>query len=121
MGHGDSSAIYFLNPGTAMNHSDSSREASVIYSHEEKDVLELWTVKDIKAGEEMFNAYHVDSGPCAWYDEHHRSRGNIPISQLNDEIEAVQERLRKKRLAVSLPPRSDSFLLKHSTNVISHP
>lgn len=94
--HSDSSAIYFLNPGTAMNHSDSSREASVIYSHKEKDVFELWTVKDIKAGEEMFNAYHVDFGPCAWYDEHHRSRGNIPISQLNDEIEAIQEKLQKK-------------------------
>lgn len=80
----DSSAIYFSNPGTAMNH---SREPSVKFSHKEKDVFEVWTVKDIKAGEEIFNAYHADFGPCAWYDEHHRSRGNIPLSQLNDELE----------------------------------
>jgi hypothetical protein len=87
--HQDSSAIYFLNPGTAMNHADSSREASVKYVHDERDVLELWTVKDIKAGEEMFNQYHNDFGPCGWYDEKHRSRGNIPLSQLNDEIEKM--------------------------------
>ena len=85
--HADSSVIYFLNPGTAMNHADSTREASVKYVHDENDVFELWTVKDIKAGEEMFNAYHKDFGPCQWYDDLHRSRGNIPLSQLNDEIE----------------------------------
>ena len=87
--HLDSSAIYFLNPGTAMNHADSSRKPSVKYVHDEIDVLELWTIKDINAGEEMFNAYHVDFGPCVWYDELHRSRGNIPLSQLNKEIEKM--------------------------------
>merc|ERR1719277_1598029 len=29
----DLSAIYFLNPGTACNHADPSREASILYTH----------------------------------------------------------------------------------------
>ena len=43
--HRDPSSIYFLNPGTAMNHADKTRTASVHYVHDEPDVLELyaWT------------------------------------------------------------------------------
>ena len=41
------------------------------------------------AGEEMFNAYHHDFAPCPWYDELQRSRGNVPLSQLNAEIEKM--------------------------------
>jgi len=85
----DPSSIYFLNPGTAMNHADQTREPSVRYGHDEPNVLELWTVRDVAAGEEMFNAYHVDFAPCPWYDELQRSRGNVPLSQLNAEIEKL--------------------------------
>lgn len=91
--HADPSSVYFLNPGTAMNHADKAREASVRYNHDEAGALELWTVKDIKAGEEMFNAYHVDFAPCPWYDELQRSRGNVPLSQLNDSIEKLYEKV----------------------------
>ena len=57
IGHWKSqTAIYFLNPGTAMNHADRTREASIKYVHDEEDVMELWTTRDVKAGEEMFNA-----------------------------------------------------------------
>ena len=31
-----------------MNHADKTREASIKYVHDERDVLELWTIKDIK-------------------------------------------------------------------------
>ena len=31
-----------------MNHADKTREPSVKYVHDEKDVYELWTIKDIK-------------------------------------------------------------------------
>ncbi len=48
-----------------------------------------WTIKDVTAGEEMFNAYHHDFAPCPWYDELQRSRGNVPLSQLNAEIEKM--------------------------------
>lgn len=85
----DPSSIFFLNPGTAMNHADKTREASVHYVHDEPNVMELWTIKDIVAGEEMFNAYHNDFAPCPWYDELQRSRGNVPLSQLNAEIEKM--------------------------------
>jgi len=92
IGHfADPSAIYFLNPGTAMNHADRTREPSVKYVHDEEGVLELWTVKDVNAGEEMFNEYHKDFAPCKWYDELQRSRGNIPLSQLNDYINALYD------------------------------
>ena len=39
-----------------MNHADRTREASIKYVHDEEDVMELWTTRDVKAGEEMFNA-----------------------------------------------------------------
>jgi len=87
--HKDPSSIFFLNPGTAMNHADKTREPSIKYNHDEEGVLELWTVKDVKAGEEMFNDYSVDFGPCAWYDELQKSRGNVPLSQLSQHIEAL--------------------------------
>jgi hypothetical protein len=87
----DPSSIYFLNPGTAMNHADKTREPSVKYVHDEEGVLELWTVKDVKAGEEMFNQYHKDFAPCRWYDELQQSRGNVPLSQLNDHINALYD------------------------------
>merc|ERR1711937_623956 len=92
IGHfADPSSIYFLNPGTAMNHADKTREPSVKYVHDTEGVLELWTVKDVKAGEELFNEYHKDFAPCKWYDELQRSRGNVPLSQLNDHINALYE------------------------------
>ena len=31
-----------------MNHADKTREPSVKYVHDERDVYELWTIKDIK-------------------------------------------------------------------------
>jgi len=83
----DSSAIYFLNPGTACNHADPTREVSIIYKHDEQDVFELYTVKDIKAGEEMFIHYSNTFGPCKWFDELHNSRGNNPLSQLGTIID----------------------------------
>ena len=82
-------SIYFLNPGTAMNHADRTREHSVRYVHREADVMELWTTKSIKAGEEMFNEYHKDFAPCPWYDTLQRERGNVPLSQLNEDIEKM--------------------------------
>ena len=52
-------------------------------------VLELYTTKDVKAGEEMLCDYDRDYAPCPWYDELQRSRGNVPLSQLNAEIEKM--------------------------------
>jgi len=92
IGHfADPSSIYFLNPGTAMNHADKTREPSVKYVHDEEGALELWIVKDVRAGEELFNEYHKDFAPCKWYDELQRSRGNVPLSQLNDHINALYD------------------------------
>jgi len=90
----DSSAIYFLNPGTACNHADPTREVSIIYKHEEQDVFELWTVKDIKAGEEMFIHYSNAFGPCKWFDELHNAAGRTPLSQLGNVIDHSVMKLR---------------------------
>ena len=51
--HKTDTGIFFLNPGTACNHADPSREASVAYDMSTKGVMEIWTMKDVKAGEEM--------------------------------------------------------------------
>jgi hypothetical protein len=80
--HMDPAAIYFLNPGTAVNHADPSREASVEYRHCEPGVMEIWTTKDIKAGDEIYCDYEKDYAPCAWYDKLQNKRGNVPLSQI---------------------------------------
>ena len=51
--HKTDPGIFFLNPGTACNHADPSREVSVVYHMGAKGVMEIWTTKDVKAGEEM--------------------------------------------------------------------
>lgn len=78
----DPAAIFFLKPGTAVNHADPTREATIEYRHCEPGVMELWTSKDIKAGEEMFCDYARDYAPCPWYDKMQNDRGNTPLSQI---------------------------------------
>lgn len=90
----DSSSIYFLNPGTACNHADPTRQVSVIYKHDEPDVFEIWTVKDIKAGDEMFISYSQAFGACKWFDEYHNEAGRQPLSQLGDIIDASVMKLK---------------------------
>ena len=62
----DPGCIFFLNPGTAMNH---SREATVEYKMDLAGEMELWTCWPVTAGEEMFNDYALDFGACGWCDE----------------------------------------------------
>eukprot|EP00747_Dinoflagellata_sp_TGD_P055174 gnl/TRDRNA2_/TRDRNA2_149400_c0_seq1.p1 gnl/TRDRNA2_/TRDRNA2_149400_c0~~gnl/TRDRNA2_/TRDRNA2_149400_c0_seq1.p1 ORF type:complete len:281 (+),score=64.81 gnl/TRDRNA2_/TRDRNA2_149400_c0_seq1:75-917(+) len=90
----DPSAIYFLNPGTACNHADPTRQVSIQYKHDEKDVFELWTTKDITAGDEMFISYSQAFGPCKWFDEFHNAAGRTPLSQLGDIIDAEVMKLK---------------------------
>ena len=63
----DPSSVFFsfLNPGTAMNPGDHTREPSR-KCNDEEGVLVLWTVKDIRVGEEMFNEYADDFRSRAW-------------------------------------------------------
>ena len=76
----DTEAIFFLNPGTMMNHADPSRKASVIYKFLEKGVIELWTIREIKKGEEIFNNYGYDFLKCDWYDDFQNRHGNTTVS-----------------------------------------
>jgi len=94
--HKNPQAIYFLKPGTAVNHADPTREASVEYRHSEDGgsyAMELWTTKNIKAGEEMFCDYARDYAPCEWYDKMQNERGNIPLSQIPAIINKMYEPL----------------------------
>ena len=73
--------IYFLNPGTAMNH--SSTKYNVCYNMEKKDEIEIWTIRNIKKGEELFNNYSVDFGDqCEWYNQICQENNVIPISHV---------------------------------------
>ena len=88
--HGIPDAIYFLNPGTTMNHADSTRDAAVkyVYNHV-GDEIELWTVRDIQAGEEMLSVYQDDFAPVDWYDELQHTHGNTAIWEIPQLIESL--------------------------------
>jgi len=87
IGHkADPHVIYYLDPGTACNHADPTRTASVKYKMEVPGEMEIWSITDIKAGEEMFIDYADNFGPCPWYDAICAERGLTPLSQLAEEI-----------------------------------
>jgi len=85
----DASAIYFLNPGTACNHADPTRDVSIVYKHDEQDVFELLTVKDVKEGEEMFIHYGDAFGRCEWFDALHKEEGRTSLSILGSEVDQM--------------------------------
>ena len=93
IGHkADTSAVFYLNPGTACNHADSTREASIRYNMDQPGVIELWTIKDVAAGEEMFNDYSHDFKPIQWYDAICKERNlGTPLSALPAMIEAMYQ------------------------------
>lgn len=73
--------VFFLNPGTAMNH--SSANGSVRYNMDVTGTMEIWTVRDIKKGEEIFNDYSADfKDHCKWYGEVCKENNVVPISDL---------------------------------------
>jgi len=72
--------IFFLNPGTAMNH--STHHFNVRYNMEKRDVMEIWSIRDIKKGEELFNNYSADFGQCQWYNKLCYPNTVVPISQV---------------------------------------
>lgn len=78
--------ICYLNPGTAMNHADVTRTPSFRYSFPERGVVEIWSMRDVSEGEEVFNDYGADFGKVPWYDELQKSRGNVPLSLLPEVI-----------------------------------
>ena len=68
-----------------------------MYNHEEKDAYEIWTTKDIKAGEEMLCNYGQDYGPCKWFDEFHNEAGRTPLSQLGDIVDAHVMKMKSEK------------------------
>ena len=51
--------------------------------------MEIWTIKDIKDGEELFIDYGDNFVPCDWYDELAAQHGLTPLSQLSEAIEKM--------------------------------
>jgi len=94
----DTSAIYFLNPGTACNHADPTRERSIVYKHDEQDVYEQWTTKDIKAGEEMFIDYGESFAHCKWFLDFHNT-GNPPRYALSQLGPMIDDEVKKGKAA----------------------
>jgi len=92
IGHAsDRSAIFYLDPGTACNHADRTRKASVQYNMTQKGMMEIWTIRDVKAGEEMFIDYGISFSDCDWFLELMLPRGLTPLSRLADEIEKMYQ------------------------------
>ena len=65
----DPSAIFFLNPGTAVNHADKTREAAVMYNHDEPNVGAPASVRPSPRVE----TYPL-AGPRAVHDERRQGR-----------------------------------------------
>ena len=65
----DRDAVFYLNPGTPCNHGDPSRVVSAEYHFDKPNEMELWSVRGIKAGEEIFIDYTKDYGFVDWYDK----------------------------------------------------
>eukprot|EP00929_Paragymnodinium_shiwhaense_P035223 TRINITY_DN19045_c0_g1_i1.p1 TRINITY_DN19045_c0_g1~~TRINITY_DN19045_c0_g1_i1.p1 ORF type:complete len:225 (-),score=21.15 TRINITY_DN19045_c0_g1_i1:389-1063(-) len=92
----EASSIYFLNPGTACNHA-FPMPASIEYRFSDgkatggDDTCELWTCRDVDAGEEMFIDYSQAFSKCTWYDERARTYGDVPLSWLAEEIRAMAD------------------------------
>lgn len=78
----DRGSTFFLHPGTAMNHADPTRQASVQYKMDVGGEMELWTIRDVRAGEEIFNQYERDFVACGWYDELCTALGAVPLGLL---------------------------------------
>lgn len=90
IGHkGDRGAIYYLNPSTCCNHADRTRRASVRYNTETPKIMEIWTIKDVKAGEELLTDYGENLASCDWYDKLCEGRGLVPLNKLPAEIEKM--------------------------------
>jgi len=83
----DKDAIFYLDPGTACNHADKTRVASVKYNMEKKGVMEIWTIRDVNAGEEMFINYADNFVACPWFDRLCAERGLTPLSKLPEALE----------------------------------
>ena len=71
--------LFFLNPGTAMNH--SSEAFNVHYRMQAEGEIEIWSVRDIEDGEELLSNYAADFGDhCAWYARLCHETGHTPLS-----------------------------------------
>lgn len=82
----DRGTLYYLNPGTPCNHADPLREVSVVYHMDKPGEMELWTVRDVKAGDELLIDYNEDYVSCDWYDKLCIDRGLTPLSKLGATI-----------------------------------
>jgi hypothetical protein len=89
----DRSALYYLNPGTPCNHADPSRQVGAMYRMDKPGEMEMWSVRDIKAGEEILIDYAEDYVQCGWYDELCIQRNLTPLSKLGSTINSMHRML----------------------------
>jgi hypothetical protein len=109
----DRSAVYYLNPGTPCNHADPTAEISVVYRMPNAGEMELWTVRDIKAGEEILIDYRDDYVSCDWYDNLMLKRGLTPLSKLGFIVNAQYEMA--KPWVTALGANAESFSKNYPT------
>jgi len=78
----DPGALYFSNPGIPCNHADPSRTPSVAYQLVKTALMEIRTLTDIKAGEEILTDYTKSFLECDWYDKLAHEHGLIPVGKI---------------------------------------
>ena len=90
IGHkADRGALYYLNPGTPCNHASPNKSVAVVYHMDKMGEMELWTVRDVKAGEELLIDYKEDYVACDWYDTLCNDNGLTPLSKLGFIVDAM--------------------------------
>merc|ERR1711937_306089 len=88
----DLTAIFYLDPGTTVNHADRTKQASVKYNFTKPDEMEIWTILPVKAGDELFTDYSDDYIAPKWYEELMTQRNLTPLSALAAEIDKMFQR-----------------------------
>lgn len=82
----DRDCIFYLNPGTMMNHADPTRRASARYCMSAAGQMEILTTRAVRKGEEIFNDYEADFSACPWFDELMLSLGRASLCKLGSAI-----------------------------------
>jgi len=88
--NGDPDVTYFSNPGIPCNHADPSRKPSVEYKLVRPGLMEVWTISDIKAGDEILTDYTKCFTECEWYDKLVFEHGLIPVGKIGHLINEQQ-------------------------------
>lgn len=118
IGHkSDRSAIFFLDPGTACNHADRTKQPTVMYDMTKKGVMEIWSILPIRAGEEMWIDYADNFCSPKWYEDLMTERNLTPLSCLGAAIDKIYQQPGVVDMTVTCE-KDISFYVRSARNLL---